>query len=36
MNSYHKEGRNKNYDGSDAITGLAEMVNEGFKLRIGR
>ncbi len=30
MNSYQKEGRNRNDDGPDATTGLAEMVDEGF------
>lgn len=29
MNSYQKEGKNKNDDGPDATTGLAEMINNG-------
>ncbi len=36
MNSYQKSGKNRNDDGPDATTGLAEMVSEGFELMIGR
>lgn len=33
ITTYQKEGKNKNDDGPDTITGIAEMINKGNKLK---